>query len=76
MIVRFQLQRAFKAAGAEYLLMSLWTVPDIATKEFMKTFYTNLKDGADIQTSFETTQAAMKKQYKEPYYWAGFVLLR
>lgn len=73
----YGLQRAFKAAGANYLLMSLWTVPDEATAEFMKVFYTKLKQGFDIQTSFEQTQTAMKLKYRnEPYKWAGFVLVR
>ncbi len=73
----YGLQRAFKAAGVNYLLMSLWTVPDEATAEFMKVFYTKLKQGFDIQTSFEQTQATMKLQYRnEPYKWAGFVLVR
>ncbi len=73
----YGLQRAFKAAGADYLLMSLWSVPDKPTAEFMQTFYSKLKTGSDIQTAFEQTQTAMKLQYKnEPYNWAGFVLVR
>ncbi len=36
----YGLQRAFKQAGVRYLMMSLWKVPDNATKEFMTTFYT------------------------------------
>ncbi|MBK8451148.1 MAG: CHAT domain-containing protein [Saprospiraceae bacterium] len=32
---------AFKIAGAKYLMMSLWQVPDEETKEFMISFYKN-----------------------------------
>jgi CHAT domain-containing protein len=72
----YGLQRAFKTAGAQYLLMSLWTVPDMATSEFMKRFYGTLKEGKDIETAFVQTQQNMRKQFQEPFYWAGFVLVR
>ncbi len=35
----YGLQRAFKIAGARYLMMSLWQVPDQETSVFMTTFY-------------------------------------
>ncbi len=72
----FGLQRAFKMAGVKYILMSLWTVPDEATKDFMQTFYSKLKKGNDIQSSFSQTQIAMRAKYQDPYDWAGFVLIR
>jgi CHAT domain-containing protein len=56
--------------------MSLWTVPDMATAEFMKRFYGTLKEGKDIETSFIQTQQHMRQQYNDPFYWAGFVLVR
>lgn len=37
----FGLQRAFKSAGAEYLMMSLWKVPDVETSKFMQYFAMN-----------------------------------
>lgn len=73
----FGLQRSFKIAGAENLLMSLWKVPDAETAEFMKEFYRNLFDRQTIQQAFLNTQTAMKNKYKnDPYKWAAWVLVR
>jgi CHAT domain-containing protein/Tfp pilus assembly protein PilF len=73
----YGLQRAFKMAGARYLIMSLWKVPDIATKEFMTTFYTEyLTNQKPVREAFNVTQTKMKNKYRnEPYKWGGFVLM-
>ncbi len=72
----FGLQRAFKLAGADYIMASLWQVPDKETAVFMDTFYTQLfKKGVDIRTAFTTTQQIMRKKYS-PYYWAAFTLVQ
>jgi CHAT domain-containing protein len=72
----FGLQRAFKVAGARYLLISLWAVPDAATEELMTLFYTRwLTQKMDIPTAFHYAQLDMKKKYKDPEMWAGFVLV-
>jgi CHAT domain-containing protein len=71
----FGLQRAFKMAGVEYTIASLWKVPDAETAEMMILFYKNLSENQDIVTAFNTAQKAMRKKYS-PYYWAGFVLMR
>jgi CHAT domain-containing protein len=69
------LQRAFKLAGANKLIMSLWKVPDKETAEFFKHFYKFLLDDKrSINESFRYTQKVMNEKY-EPYYWASFVLL-
>jgi CHAT domain-containing protein len=69
------LQRAFKLAGANKLIMSLWKVPDKETAEFFRHFYKLLLDEQlTINESFRRTQKNMKEKYK-PYYWASFVLL-
>ena len=73
----YGLQRAFKLAGAKYVLMSLWQVPDFQTQELMTAFYYNwLKEGMEIPAAFRAAQAELRKQYPEPFLWAGFVLLR
>jgi CHAT domain-containing protein len=70
----FGLQRAFKMAGAEYIMMSLWQVPDKETAEFMQLFYRNLFKEKKIPVAFHKTQLQMQKKY-DPYYWAAFVLI-
>lgn len=70
----YGLQRSFKMAGVEYIIMSLWQVPDKETKEFMILFYKNLLKTKNIETSFHKSQQKMRSKY-DPYFWAAFVLL-
>ena len=72
----YGLQRAFKIAGAKYLIMSLWQIPDRETKDFMVTFYEHLlEDNMAIPDAFRLTQKEMKDRFYNPYQWAGFVLV-
>jgi CHAT domain-containing protein len=79
----FGLQRGFKKAGVKTILMSLWKVSDAATEMLMTEFYTNLCNG---KTKHEPLRLAQRKVreytdrdgnylFKDPFYWAGFVLL-
>jgi tetratricopeptide (TPR) repeat protein/CHAT domain-containing protein len=73
----YGLQRAFKQAGAEYLLMSLWKVPDNETAEFMTTFYGHYFGGSIIEEAYLLTQKTLREKYRnDPYKWAAFVLMR
>jgi len=76
----FGLQRAFKMAGAKYVLMSLWKVSDQKAYEFMETFYRDwLERGRPIPSAFQLAQNAMRKKYERPFnpaLWAGFVLIQ
>ncbi|MEM7367969.1 MAG: CHAT domain-containing tetratricopeptide repeat protein [Bacteroidota bacterium] len=71
----YGLQRAFKIAGAKYILMSLWQVPDQATQELVTAFYEYWLGGMEIRAALQEAQKEIRKKYKEPYYWAGFVLV-
>jgi CHAT domain-containing protein len=61
-------------AGVDYMIMSLWQVPDKETSEFMTTFYKKLIKQKDIKQAFSETQKEMRIKY-DPYFWAAFVLI-
>lgn len=71
----YGLQRAFKMAGVDLIIMSLWEVPDTETSEFMALFYQFWADGMEVRTAFRKTQQTMARRYaKHPEKWAAFVL--
>ncbi len=73
----YGLQRAFKMAGVENLIMSLWKVDDAATSEFMQECYKNLFEKQTINNAFYNAQTIMKNKYRnDPYKWAAWVLIR
>lgn len=80
----FGLQRAFKIAGANTLLMSLWSVDDRATSLLMQQFYANLLKGNSKSEALRHAQDYLRNlhchnpeepDYSAPYYWAAFILL-
>jgi len=74
----YGMQRAFKIAGAKYLILSLWEVQDNSTNAFIQEFYRQwVIDGLLIPEAFKTAQNNLKKEHPDsPYLWAGFVLLQ
>lgn len=72
----FGLQRAFKMAGVQTIIMSLWPVNDAATQKLMTEFYRNwIVLGQPKRTAFYNAQNAVREEFEEPVYWAGFVML-
>jgi CHAT domain-containing protein len=72
----YGLQRAFKIAGAKYLIMSLWKVDDQSTRAFMTEFYKQWLQGKQsIPQAFRAAQQSMRAKNSSPYDWAGFVLI-
>ena len=71
----YGLQRAFKIAGAKYIIMSLWEVPDRQTLNLMTYFYNYLAQGQSIRDAFKSAQDEMRLIFDDAYYWAGFVLV-
>lgn len=75
----FGLQRGFKKAGVQSILMSLWKVDDDATKLLMTQFYKNLTSGTGKHEALKQAQKYVRenkdKDYQDPYFWAAFVLL-
>jgi CHAT domain-containing protein len=71
----FGLQRAFKLAGAETLIMSLWSVSDDASSLLMRVFYEQWLAGKSKQDAFREARRQVRDKYPQPFYWAAFVLM-
>jgi tetratricopeptide (TPR) repeat protein len=73
------LGRAFLAAGAKSLVMSLWQVEDDSTSALMKRFYQNLLGGSSRAEALRAAQCdlllGMSPRYTHPYFWAAFRLV-
>jgi len=71
----YGLRRAFLLAGAETLVMSLWSVSDFATREMMTAYYRGLKQGLGRGEALRQAQLAMLKRAdrRHPFYWASFI---
>lgn len=74
----FGLQRGFKKAGANSILMSLWTVDDEATCKLMTEFYSNwigkkMTKHAALEAAKKTVRETMG--WEDSRYWAAFILL-
>ena len=74
------LRRAFQVAGARTVIMSLWSVEDRTTRDWMKALYrSRLQDHRETIDSMRDANRAMLDarraagQTTHPYYWAGFV---
>jgi len=73
----FGLQRAFREAGARYLIISLWDLPNVKTGIFMKTFYDFwLKQGKPVPEAFRLTQRQLRNTKDwDVSDWAGLILI-
>ena len=69
------LVRAFKNAGVNSIMASLWRVPDDATAKLMISFYEKFLSGIEMHLALKMAQKEVSKLYPDPYYWASFILL-
>ena len=73
------LGRAFLAAGAPSLVMSLWPVEDNATNELMQVFYQHLLNGESKVQALRAAQCSLLQSdllaHAHPYFWAAFRLV-
>ena len=71
----YGLQRAFKKAGAQTIIMSLWNVDDNATALMMETFYQELIRTNSKHQAFKKAQKTVREAFEDPYYWSAFIML-
>lgn len=73
------LQRGFKRAGANSLIMSLWKVDDYPTSLLMKKFFESYFKFHSKQKAMTETinflRTTDKGRWNNPQYWAAFILL-
>ena len=71
----FGLQRGFKKAGAQTIIMSLWEVDDYATQLLMVEFFKKLGSGLSKRDAFNAAQEYVKSKTSDPKYWAAFIIV-
>jgi CHAT domain-containing protein len=76
----FGLRRAFQVAGADTLIMSLWSVEDESARRWMKALYEGrLTKGMDTAEAVRNASLTVLNDRREqglsdhPAHWAGFV---
>ena len=69
--------RAFLAAGARSVLVSLWAIDDEATYEFMKSFYQHLVEGDKASEALNKAMKCLREsdKFSEVRHWAPYVLI-
>lgn len=68
---------SFLQAGAENVLATLWKVPKVAANRFSELFYNLLvEDRLPAIEALRRAQIQMRneRQFRDPYFWAGFRL--
>ena len=76
----FGLRRAFQVAGVRTVIMSLWPVEDVATRQWMEALY-RARLGDRLDTAEAVRQASLtlirerraRGQSTDLFYWAAFV---
>lgn len=70
------LSRAFMVAGSKNVGVTLWSVDDAATAEFMTRMYKKVKSGMTYAEAYRKVKNEFRNsdEYNHPYYWAAFVV--
>ena len=77
----FGLRRGLQEAGADAVMMSMWSVPDKETQELMSLFYQNGWAGWRSRRrcdrrNWKSAKIVRKRYGKDlPFYWGAFVLV-
>ena len=70
------LGRAFMAAGAESVTVSLWQVSDNSTQILMEQYYKNILEGKSKSEALAAARTYLfRNGFSDPFFWAPFVLI-
>ena len=67
--------RSFFNAGAQSVVVSLWSLDDQVAIRTMTAFYQALKGGQPVHQALRAAQLNMMATWRHPYYWAPFMLV-
>ena len=72
----YNLGRAFLAAGASSVVVSMWEVADNSTAVFMQELYRSILKGEPKNIALMHARLALIRQgYDQPFFWAPFILM-
>lgn len=71
------LSKALLAAGAMCVLLTLWPVPETASKIFFRALYSSLLQGSKASNAVTEAMLTVQhtKQFSHPANWSGYLLL-
>jgi CHAT domain-containing protein/tetratricopeptide (TPR) repeat protein len=69
------LSRSFILAGADSVVVSLWSVDDDATATLMQEFYKGITRGKYKADALRDAMQSVRQQSPDPYKWAPFLLI-
>ncbi|MDZ7689896.1 MAG: CHAT domain-containing protein [Balneolaceae bacterium] len=70
------ISRALRFAGAQSLVLNLWSVNDMMASDFAVQFYTSLNDGDSKSEALRKAKVHFLKQKNaNPHYWGPYMLI-
>lgn len=71
----FGLRRAFAVAGAHYLVVSLWQIPERPANDMAEELYRLYREyGGDVSRAFREARRKVRIAHADPLNWAGTIL--
>ncbi len=68
--------RVFQYAGAESVLMSLWSVAEASSVKLVESFFRHLKEGKSKLEALRLARKEIRETgYDHPFFWAPFILV-
>ncbi len=71
----FGLKRAFKLAGADHLLITLWRVEEEGSRELLKALYGYLEQGKPAAEALRLAKNQLREEGRKASVWGAFVLV-